>query len=106
MVVKKVSLKDDTLGGTILCSTALSLLSRAKSSLVLDFMQTYLVPVLASLHLLPCLLTTSTARPDIVLVSEESVTMLEVTIPSNSKEAIIKAKERKTNKSNYNLVEI
>ena len=49
-------------------------------------------------------LSTSTARPDIVLVSEESVTMLELTIPSNSKEAIIKAKERKTNKSNYNLL--
>ena len=30
--------------------------------------------------------------------------MLELTIPSNSKEAIIKAKERKTNKSNYNLL--
>ena len=51
---------------------------------------------------LPIDLSTSTARPDIVLVSEESVTMLELTIPSNSKEAIIKAKERKTNKPNYN----
>ena len=51
----------------------------------------------------PTDLPASTARPDIVLVSEESVTMLELTIPSNSKEAIIKAKERKTNKSNCNL---
>ena len=50
---------------------------------------------------LPADLSTSTARPDIVLVSEESVTMLELTIPSNSKEAITKAKERKTNKPNY-----
>ena len=46
---------------------------------------------------LPTDLPTLTARPDIVLVSEESVTMLELTIPSNSKEAIIKAKEKKTN---------
>ena len=50
---------------------------------------------------LPADLSTSTPRPDRVLVSEESVSMLELTIPFNSKEAIFKTKERKTNKPNY-----
>ena len=53
---------------------------------------------------MPTDLSTTTARPDVVLVSEESVTMLELTINSNSKEAVIKAKERKTNKPNYSLL--
>ena len=51
---------------------------------------------------LPTNLSTSTARPDIILISGDNVTILEVTIPSNSKEAINKAKERKSNKPNYN----
>ena len=50
---------------------------------------------------LPTNLSTSTARPDMVLTTESSVTMLELTIPSNSYDAIRKAKKRKTNKPNY-----
>ena len=50
---------------------------------------------------LPTNLSTSTARPDIV-VSENNVTMIELTIPSVSRAAMIKAKERKNNKLNYN----
>ena len=44
---------------------------------------------------LPADLSTSTARPDIVLVSEESVTMLELTIPSNSKKQSPKQKRER-----------
>ena len=55
MAVKKLSLKDGTLGGTILYSTALSLLPRKIPPCVKLY--TYLVSVLVSLHLLPCLLT-------------------------------------------------
>ena len=51
---------------------------------------------------LPTNLLTSTARPDIILISGDNVTILELTIPSKSKEAINKAKERKSNKPNYN----
>ena len=53
---------------------------------------------------LPTNLSTSTARPDIVLTTESSVTMLELTIPSNSHDAIRKAKERKINKPNYSFL--
>ena len=93
MAVKQLSLKEGTLGGTILCSTALSLLSPTKFPLYAD------LPGLHSSEFppatLPTDLSTSTARPDITLVSEESVTMLELTIPSNSKEAIVKAKRER-----------
>ena len=51
---------------------------------------------------LPTNLSTSTARPDLVIVSENNVTMIELTIPSDSRAAMIKAKERKNNKPNYN----
>ena len=51
---------------------------------------------------LPTNLSTSTARPDIIMISGDNVTILKLTIPSNSKEAINKAKERKSNKPNYN----
>ena len=108
LIVKKFSLKDGTLGGTTLCSTAciVSLVSNEIPPCVkLDVAD---LPALRASKSPPATLHTdlsaSTARADIVLVSEESVTMLELTIPSNSKEAIIKAKERKTNKSNYNLL--
>ena len=47
-------------------------------------------------------LSTSTARPDLVIVSENNVTMIEITIPSESRAAMIKAKERKNKKPNYN----
>jgi len=36
-------------------------------------------------------LSITTARPDLVLTSEDSVTMIELTIPTNSKEAMQKA---------------
>ena len=82
MAVKKLSLKDGTLGGTILCLTALSLVSNEIPPCV------KLYADLPGLHAsesppatLPTDLSISTARPDIVLVSEESVTMLELTIP-------------------------
>jgi len=56
-------------------------------SLVSDCMLTYLV-------LEPVSIFTSTVMPDLVLTSEDSVTMIEVTIPTNLKEAMQKAKER------------
>ena len=96
MAVKKLSLKDGTLGGTTLCSTAMSLFVSNKIPPCVK-----LYADLPGLHAsespfatLPTDLSTSTARPDIVLVSEENVTMLELTISSNSKEAIIKVEDQ------------
>jgi len=40
---------------------------------------------------LPANVSIPTARPDLILTSEDSVTMIELTIPTNSKEAMQKA---------------
>ena len=50
---------------------------------------------------IPTDISTTTARPDLVLISELNVTMLELTIPTNSRETIQAARTRKLNKSNY-----
>ena len=59
------------------------------------------------LNLPKCCTLSSIFHPEVLNLPflphyQESATMLELTIPSNSKEAITKAKERKTNKPNYN----
>ena len=51
---------------------------------------------------IPTDLSTTSARPDIVLIPESNVTMVELTIPSNSKAALIQAKERKRKRLTYN----
>ena len=101
MAVKKISLKDGTLGGTILYSTALSLLPRKIPPCVKLY--TYLVSVLVSLHLLPCLLTYllwQQARHSPSVWGECNYARAHNSLQF----AFIKAKERKTNKSNYNLL--
>ena len=50
---------------------------------------------------IPANISTSTARPDLVFISINSVTMIELTVPPNSREALSSAKDRKANKANY-----
>ena len=50
---------------------------------------------------IPIDVSTTTARPDLVLVSGSNITMLELTIPTNSSESIQAARARKLNKLNY-----
>jgi len=51
---------------------------------------------------LPANLSIPTARPDLVLTSEDSVTMIELTIPTNSKEAMQKANSNQEGKESVN----
>ena len=99
---KRHLLKEDAPGDMTRCSTASLLWSRKKSLLTQNSMPIYLVFELVNPATLPANLSTSTTRPDIVIVSEKNVTMIELTIPSNSRDALIRAKERKNNKPNYN----
>lgn len=50
---------------------------------------------------LPTSISTSIAKPDIVLTSEDSITMFELIIVTNSQEAMQMVKERKSKKPNY-----
>ena len=43
----------------------------------------------------------TSARPDIVLVEDKEITLLELTIPHNSMESISNARARKSMKENY-----
>ena len=51
--------------------------------------------------ILPGNIITSTAKPDIVIISRTDIAILELIIPANSHEAISAAKLRKANKPNY-----
>ena len=51
----------------------------------------------------PNILDTST-QPDLVIIEEQCVTLIELTIPFNSQESLTNAKTRKENKENYQLV--
>ena len=53
---------------------------------------------------IPVELSTTTARPDIVLHKGKSVILLELTIPWNSVASITSAKARKENKTSYQLL--
>ena len=46
-------------------------------------------------------ISTTTSRPDLVLITGPEVTFLELTVPFNSPEALAAAKSRKSLKSNY-----
>jgi len=50
---------------------------------------------------IPTNISTTTARPDLVLVSESSISMLELTVPTKSHQAIQAARGRKMNQPNY-----
>ena len=50
---------------------------------------------------IPTDISTSTSRPDLVLISGPEVTFLELTVPFNSPEALAAARSRKSLKSNY-----
>ena len=50
---------------------------------------------------LPNNISTSTLRPDLVLILNNNITILELTIPSNNKEALQAASDRKSNKLPY-----
>ena len=50
---------------------------------------------------LPLDISTTSARPDIVLVEGSSITILELTVPFNSREALQAARLRKSNKQSY-----
>ena len=52
----------------------------------------------------PTQLATTTARPDIVLYQDKSVTLLELTVPWNSATSLASAKSRKQNKPSYQLL--
>ena len=52
---------------------------------------------------IPEKIVTTSARPDLVLVREKEVVLMELTIPHNSLEAINSAQRRKS-KENYQLV--
>ena len=97
------ALKEDTLGDKTQCSTA-SLLWSLRKFLLTQKLDADLHGLRAnefSPATLPTNLSTS-ARPDIVIVSENNVTMIEQTIPSESRGAMMKDKEKKNNKPNYN----
>ena len=51
----------------------------------------------------PNILDTST-QPNLVIIEEQCVTLIELTIPFNSQESLTNAKTRKENKENYQLV--
>ena len=57
-----------------------------------------------SLTILCGLIVTTSASPDLVLVRETKVILMELTIPHNSLEAINNAQRRKKSKENYQLV--
>ena len=50
---------------------------------------------------IPNNISTTTSRPDLVLISRPEITLLELTVPSNSLKALAAAKSRKSLKSNY-----
>ena len=50
---------------------------------------------------LPTNINTTTSRPDLVLIEDKMVYILELTVPSNNKEALHAAYLRKSNKSFY-----
>ena len=50
---------------------------------------------------LPTNISTTTSRPDLVLIEDKMVYILELTVPSNNKEALHAAYLRKSNKSSY-----
>ena len=50
---------------------------------------------------LPPNISASTARPDVVLIEDSTISILELTVPSNTCEALLAAKQRKTNKPAY-----
>jgi len=45
----------------------------------------------------------TTARPDIVVITNREITLVELTIPYNSPECLANAKHRKETKTNYQL---
>ena len=49
-------------------------------------------------------LLVTTARPDIVLVKNSAITMIELTVPHNAQESMLKAKTFKSQKENYQKV--
>ena len=53
---------------------------------------------------IPLEILDTSARPDIVVISQREIVLLELTIPYNSPESIAKAKQRKESKENYQLV--
>ena len=53
---------------------------------------------------IPEKIITTSARPDLVLVREKEVVLMELTIPHNSLEAMNNAQRRKKSKENYQLV--
>ena len=50
---------------------------------------------------IPLEILDTSARPDIVVISQREIVLLELTIPYNSPESIAKAKQRKESKENY-----
>jgi hypothetical protein len=58
----------------------------------------------APVSTVPTDLTITTARPDIVLIEDKTVTILELTVPWNSASSLDNARSRKENKPNYQLL--
>ena len=50
---------------------------------------------------IPADISTTTSRPDLVLITGPEITFLELTVPFNSPEALAAARSRKSLKSNY-----
>ena len=50
---------------------------------------------------IPTNITTTTSRLDLVLISKPEIMFLELTVPSNSPEALAAARSRKANKASY-----
>ena len=50
---------------------------------------------------IPADISTTTSRPDLVLITEPEVTFLELSVPFNSPEALAAARSKKSLKSNY-----
>ena len=53
---------------------------------------------------IPSEILDTTARPDIVIIQQHEITLLELTVPFNSPEGLANAKHRKEGKENYQLV--
>ena len=50
---------------------------------------------------IPLDILVTSARPDIVIVGRKEVTIIELTIPHNSPESVLKARTRKSEKESY-----
>ena len=54
--------------------------------------------------IIPICLIATTARPDIVVITPESITLIELTIPFNSPEALDNARRYKESIDNYQVL--